>query len=103
MKKHIYRATSVNSVDWPRLVEQVQAQRVVVAIDVAKEVPMAALMTAEGQGLKTLKWAHPAQSAEVVAELVSRFGRERLEVVMEPSGTDGEACPEVTKGPALSV
>ncbi len=66
MAKFTYRATEFNRVNWEKLAEQAQGERVVVAIDVGKVDMFANLMMPDRSILATVKWSHPQESAAVV-------------------------------------
>jgi len=91
MSKRRYNSIDLKRVDWQKVREQITGGRVVFAVDVAKEDFVATLLDGEQQALVTFKWVHPQESAEVV-ERMSALGRSyRVEAVMEPSGTYGDA------------
>jgi len=91
MKKHRDSATDIKRIDWPALVEQTQGQRLVLGVDAAKEEFFGVLMRTDLSVCATLKWQHPGQSRALSEHLAQDLGVERLEVVMEPSGTYGDA------------
>lgn len=91
MSKRRYRSIEFKDVDWQGLGDQIQGERVVMAVDVGKEEFFATLLDAEAVALITFKWAHPGQTREVVRRTVELAQRWRVEVVMEPSGTYGDA------------
>ena len=91
MGKRKYRSTAFEKVDWSALEAKVKGQRVVFAVDVAKEDFMAALMNAEREVLVTVKWQHPHSTRVVVERVCSHFAATGLEVAMEPTGTYGDA------------
>ncbi len=87
MSKRRYSSIEFKRVDWPALRDRMDGERVVMAVDVAKADFVATLLDAEYSVLKTFKWTHPQQTAEVL-ERMAWLGQERaLEAVMEPSGT----------------
>ena len=90
MSKRRYRATKIQEVDTAKL-EALADQRVIVAIDVAKEDFYAALVDGQGQVCEIVKWRHPAESREFLQLVELLGGKERVEVVMEPSGVYGDA------------
>lgn len=61
------------------------------AVDVAKETFVAQLMTEEREVLVTVKWSHPWQTRAFVETLKGWLGGYRVEMVMEPTGTYGDA------------
>ncbi len=90
MTKRRYRTTKVNQVNWPQIAGQAGEQKVVFAVDVAKEKFVGALMTPDRTVLKTIQWQHPEQTPELMHGLLWHLGAQRLEVAMEPSGTYGD-------------
>lgn len=92
MSKRRYQARDFQATNWDVVQEHLAGEgSVVFAIDVAKEVFLANLQR-EGRDTSYLvRWRHPEQSRAVVEKLIERFGAESLEVVMEPSGTYGDA------------
>ena len=91
MKKRRYRTTDVNQMNWAQIAKQAGEQAGGFAVDVAKGKFVGALMKPDRSVLKTIKWRHPEQTAELVHGLLSQLGAHRLEVAMEPSGTYGDA------------
>ena len=76
--------------DWNAVGSRIEGERIVLAVDVAKEDFVATLMDEQQEALLTFKWLHPEQTAEVI-ERIRRVGQDcRLEVVLEPSGTYGD-------------
>lgn len=90
MSKRKYRAKDFKVVDWTAVTEKLGDGTVVFAVDVAKVDFYGAVVQRQGELLQLVKWKHPLDTREVVEELVGRFGADRLEVVMEPSGTYGD-------------
>jgi transposase len=91
MSKRRYKTVEFKHVDWNEIGNRIEGERAVLAVDVAKEDFVATLLDADGTALERFKWHHPQETAEVVERLVwLRQGR-RLEAVMEPSGTYGDA------------
>ena len=90
MKKGTYRAVEIKTVNVEKLAKAVGGGRMVFAVDVGKEVPFAQVVNEQGEGLLTVKWKQPSQNKEVV-EWLGQLGASRVEVVMEPSGTYGDA------------
>ena len=77
MKKRRYRTTKVNQVNWAQIAEQAGEQKVVFAVDVAKEKFVAALMKPDRTVLKTIQWQHPDQTPELMHGLLSHLGAQR--------------------------
>lgn len=91
MKKRSYRQTDVKNVDWQALREKTENQAIIFAVDVALSAFVGAIVTRDGAILCTLKWTHPVDTRELLEHLLNALGAARLEVVMEPSGTYGDA------------
>ena len=85
-----YRSTPFSRINWQDIETRANGKRVVFNVDVAKEDFVGVLMS-DREPIQTIKWIHPQQTRTLVEELVQRFGRAGLEVVMEPSGTYGDA------------
>lgn len=90
MKKRRYRATNVKQANWERIAELATGQHVVFAVDVAKDDFFGVLMTPDRHVIETIKWIHPQQTRTLGAHLLA-LQTQDLAVVMEPSGTYGDA------------
>ncbi len=90
MSKYKYRARQLHQVNWQNVQEQSGDGRVVFAVDVAKRGFFATLMKPDRTVLETLKWSHPQQTGALLGQL-QWLGVQRLEAVLEPSGTYGDA------------
>ena len=102
MSKYKYRASELQQVNWERVREQVQDEAVVFAVDVAKEDFVGTLMKPDRTVVQTLKWQHPRQSRELV-ERLQGLKAGRLEAVMEPSGTYGDALRGLLTASGVAV
>jgi transposase len=91
MSKRRYNSVEFKRVDWQQVQERITGPRVVFAVDVAKEKFVATLLDDEQQALVTFKWIHPCESAEVIERISALEQSRRVEAVMEPSGTYGDA------------
>ncbi len=95
MSKRRYSATEFNQVNWAMMREQVAGQHAVFAVDVAKEDFLGTLFDAQRRALVTVKWTHPRNTRALVRQLERLPGaKKQLDVVMEPSGTYGDALRE---------
>lgn len=90
MRKRSYKSVEIQAVNVNKLVEGIGGGRAVFAVDVAKEVQYATVVNEKGAVLGTVRWKQPQQTAFVV-EWLGNLGASRVEVVMEPSGTYGDA------------
>jgi len=91
MGKRKYRAVQIKDVVPVELAMRA-GKRVVVAIDVAKQGQFAAVVGEDKKVLAIVAWQHPEQSGAFVEFSEALAGAvESVEVVMEPSGTYGDA------------
>jgi transposase len=92
MRKRMYRRTLVKDVNAQALIEQLASAPAVLAIDVAKHDMVAAVATSERGVVTTLAWTHPEQTPALLQLLRTLQGAgTKLDAVMEPSGTYGDA------------
>jgi transposase len=70
---------------------------------VAKEVFVGALLKTDRTAIVTLKGCHPQETRELVNQLVTAVGVKRLEVVLEPSGTYGDALRGCLQAAGVAV
>ena len=103
MKMRRYRATNVKQANWEKIASLTAGQRIVFSVDVAKDDFFGALMTADRSVIDTIKWVHPQQTREVGEHLLHDLDGRNLEVVMEPSGTYGDALRGYLSGLGLAV
>jgi len=89
MKKHTYRARNVNKIDWIQVTERLSGESGVFAIDVAKENQYALLSNEDNSVSELIWWNHPEQTQEALTALEGLGCR--LDVVMESTGTYGDA------------
>ncbi len=91
MSKRRYKCVKFKQVKWSEVRGQLGGERVVVAVDVAKEDFVATVLTAAQEAVVTLGWRHPQETRKVIEQLVELGEGRRLEAVLEPSGTYGDA------------
>jgi hypothetical protein len=91
MSKRRYESVEFKRVDWSGLAAGLGGGRAVLAVDVAKEDFVAAVLGPDGVVRVTFKWQHPGQTVEVLGCLGRLAGAVGLEAVLEPSGTYGDA------------
>ena len=103
MKKRRYRAINVKQANWEKIASLAAGQRVVFGVDVAKDDFFGVLMKTDRSVIDTIKWIHPQQTREVGEHLVQDLEARELEVVMEPSGTYGDALRGHLSGLGLAV
>src|SRR5688572_15542651 len=89
-KRNTYRTVWLNQVQVEKLKEAVGGRSVTFSVDEAKDVPVGAVMTGVDEVHATIKWKQPSETKEVI-ELLGRLGAKRVQIVMEPSGTYGDA------------
>jgi transposase len=102
MKKRIYRAVSVKSLNREKLAELVKGHRVVFGVDVAKEDFVGAFMNEGREIIQTIKWKSPGEVADIVT-LLKELPTSTLEVAMEPSGTYGDTLRAFLEKEGFSV
>jgi transposase len=90
MKKHSYKQTDVNKIDWLKLREKTEGQELLFSVDVAKQDFVGVLMTKTGEILNIIKWKHPQNTANLLERLCNDLVTASLEVVLESSGTYGD-------------
>ena len=103
MKKRRYRAINVEKANWEKIAALAAGERMVFSVDVAKDDFFGVLMKADRSVIETIKWVHPQQTREVGEHLLSDLDAQKLEVVMEPSGTYGDAVRGYLTGLGLAV
>jgi transposase len=91
MSKRRYKSEEFKNVDWERVEGRIEGERVVLAVDVAKEDFVATLLDREQEALLTFSWCHPQETGEVLERMILLGQGRRLEAVLEPSGTYGDA------------
>jgi transposase len=91
MSKRRYKSEEFKNVDWDRVEGRIEGERVVLAVDVAKEDFVATLLDREQEALQTFHWCHPQETAEVLERMLRLGQGRRLEAVLEPSSTCGDA------------
>ena len=91
MGKRRYSTVNCKQVDWSALAGAMAGQRAVFAVDVAKVKFVAALQVNGGKTLVRVGWAHPFETAELLAGIEVLAAAGALEVVMESSGVYGDA------------
>lgn len=102
MKKRTYRAVQVKKVHVDKLNKEVGEARIVVGVDIGKQVCFGCLMGAEGHVYKTIKWKSPGET-RLMAELLRGLNNGKLEVAIEPSGSYGDAFRHLLWSKAIPV
>ena len=103
MKKHTYRQTDVNDIDWNQIRAKTENREVHFCVDVAKEKFVGLVVTGDGGIVRLLKWKHPQDTPGLIEHLCNDSGAARLEVVMEPSGTYGDVLRWQFSGRGIPV
>jgi transposase len=91
MGKRRYGSVEFKRVDWSGLASGLGGGRAVLAVDVAKQDFVGAVLGPDARVRVTFKWRHPEQTAELLGCLGRLAGAVALEAVLEPSGTYGDA------------
>jgi len=91
MKKHAYRAKNINELSVESMRAKLSGERIIVAIDVAKRNFVVGFAGSDGEVVEHAKFTHPIQTRQFL-ELLGRVrGQAVVEVLMEPTGTYGDA------------
>lgn len=90
MKKRMYRSTAVKNVKLESVLEVIGDLPVIIGVDIAKE-DMFATVEVDTKPVITVRWKHPYETRMFVEMLLVFLARGPVEVVMEPSGTYGDA------------
>ncbi len=93
MKKRTYKAKPFNRVDLEALGPEVDEQRITAGVDIAKEKVFVALLTEDKRKLVTVTFSQPGDIHAFVAWL-SALPAKQLDIVLEPTGTYGDAFRE---------
>lgn len=106
MKKRIYRAANVNSVNSEALIQRVKGHRLAVNVDVAKSVQFASLMLENKECLGIFKWdqlkkEENRRANELLRDLCASASSAAL--VMEPSGTYGDPLRHHARAMGFSI
>lgn len=89
MKKRTYRSKKINQINWAALSEQLNGEKLVFAIDIAKHDQFAKMSTADGAVSELVKWKHPEESF-LMLDMLESLGSPVC-VVMESTSTYGDA------------
>lgn len=89
MRKRTYRAVPFNTADADLLSQQIDGQRLVVGIDVAKKRQYASLQTESGKSHITVTFERPKEVGAFF-EWLGSLGASKIDVVVEASGTYGD-------------
>jgi transposase len=103
MSKRRYRCVEIKQIDWSAVAQRVDGGRLVVAIDVAKQDMVAALLRADATVLTRLRWVHPQQTPALLEGLDRLARSASLEAVLEPSGTYADALIGQLRRHAVAV
>lgn len=102
MRKGIYRAREIKREPLTVLSQEFAGQRLVFGIDVAKEGCYGAAVRCTGAVVGIWKWVQPAETQALVEGLLSVFASS-VEVVLESSGTYGDALREQLRSRGIAV
>ena len=104
MKRRAYRRTAINQFEPKMIRDRTTGNRLVLAIDVAKEDMVAALATEHAEVLMTLAWKHLNDSPTLLVKLdeLRQLGF-TVEAVMESTGTYGDVLRHQLQAAAVVV
>lgn len=90
-KRKPYRTVVVKPEMSRSILTLTKSEQLVVAIDVAKEKMVAAVLDSEQSVLTTIRWSHPRESEAFYGFVEGLASERQLDVAMEPTGTYGDA------------
>lgn len=90
MSKGRYRSVECKRVNWQKVREQSAGERLVFAVDVAKEAFVGLLRVKGGADVLRIRWRHPRETPALLSGLEGLAEGSQLEAVMESSGTYGD-------------
>jgi len=91
MKKIKYKTVDVKQLDWIKLAQRFEKQKVVFSTDAAKHDFVAVLSDERKEHQVLMKWKHPIDTGYLLKQLETHFEPSQLEAVMEPTGTYSDA------------
>jgi transposase len=89
MRKRVYRGTPLAKFKIESVFDAVSGRRVVLGVDVGKEVMAGALVTGLDEVVANIKWDNRHETT-VLLEMLKKLPAKELEVALEPSGTYGD-------------
>jgi transposase len=102
MKKRSMSVIEIKRFDRERFRQPWTDDRLIVGLDVAKRVQYVCMSDASGLPQARVSWRMPDELFAFVS-LLSSMGTDRVEVVMEPSGTYGDAIRFALEGAGIAV
>ncbi len=91
MSKVKYKPINVNQLNWELMEKKFQNIDVTFGIDVAKNGFVGQLTNQDQTMTQLVKWTHPQDTLAFIEHLHKDLGAARLTVIMEPTGTYGDA------------
>lgn len=91
MGKRTYQAVPIQRVSTERLAEAVGEDNAIISIDLAKRKMVASFSDARGHVGRIVRFEHPKQTMEFIGHVEELAKERRVEVVMESTGTYGDA------------
>ena len=91
MKKVNYKPKNVNQLNWEVMKQKFENGEITFAIDVAKNAFVGLLTNPDQTVVQLIKWTHPQDTEAFIKHLHHDLGAARLTVVMESTGTYGDA------------
>ena len=88
MKKSIYKSYRLNQIDWTKQAELLSGEKIILAIDVAKQQQYALLANEDHSQSLLIQWHLLDETAQLVQQL--KMLNAKIEVVMESTSTYGD-------------
>lgn len=88
MKKRTYRSKEIKQINWEELRNKLSGEKIVLAIDVAKQKQFARLTNLDGTVSELFRWQHPEQTAQMFKAVESLSCP--ATVILESTSTYGD-------------
>jgi transposase len=102
LKKRVYRAVTIAKVNIEKLKEFTAGKRIIFGVDAAKTDFFGAFHDESKEVGLTIKWKSPDEVG-LLLKLLNELEAHRWEVVLEPTGTYGDAFVEQVQGQGMPV
>jgi transposase len=102
LKKRVYRAVAIRKVNIERLKEFTSGKRIIFSVDAAKIDFYGAFYNEDKEIGLTIRWKSPDEVG-LLSSLLNMLDTDSIEIVLEPTGTYGDAFREQMEGQGWPV
>lgn len=102
MKKRVYRAVAIRKVNIEQLKEFTSGKRIIFSVDAAKIDFYGAFYNEDKEVGLTIRWKSPDEVG-LLSSLLNMLDTDSIEIVLEPTGTYGDAFREQMEGQGWPV